>query len=102
VAAAIGETRHQWQDFRLALEADYGAENAARMACALTRDDPTNDCRVEPLAAARSGSASIDRTVVALTISGVLIGVLGVGILLFQLRRRRRTNRTPHAGADGV
>ena len=102
VAGAIVETRHQWQDFRLALEASYGAENASRMACALTRDDPTNDCRAQPQAAARSGSDSIDRTVVALTISGVLIGVLGVGILLLQVRRRRRTNRTPHAGADGV
>jgi hypothetical protein len=102
VVAAIVETRHQWQDFRFALETSYGPENASRMACALTRDDPTNDCRAESQAAARSGSASIDRTVVALTIFGLLIGVFGVGILLFQRRRPRRDNRTPHAGADDV
>jgi hypothetical protein len=102
VAAAIGETRHQWQDFRLALEADYGAGDAARMACALTRDNPTEDCRAQPQAAPRSGSDGIDGTAVALTFSGVLVGLLGVGILLFQVRRRRRANRTAHAGADGV
>lgn len=102
VAGAIVETRHQWQEFRLALEANYGAESASRMACALTRDDPTNDCRAQPQAAARNGSDSIDHTAVALTISGVLLGVLGVGILLFQVRRRRRANRTPHTDADGL
>jgi hypothetical protein len=95
VAAAIVETRHQWQD------TSYGAEDASRMACVLTRDDPTTDCRAQPQTAARNGPDSIDRTVGALTISGVLIGVLGVGILLFQVRRRRRAKRTAHTGADG-
>jgi hypothetical protein len=90
VAAAIVETRHQWQDFRLALETRYGAENASLMACALTRDDPTNNCRAQSQTAVTGGSDSTDRTVVALAISGVLIGVLGVGILLLQVRRRRR------------
>jgi len=85
VAAAMVETRHQWQDLRAALETSYGAQRASRMACALTRDDPLNDCRGRSRAAA------------ALAISGVLIGVLVVGILLFRVRRRRRldgTNRT--------
>ncbi|WP_246278861.1 CinY protein [Phytohabitans rumicis] len=86
VAGAMVETRHQWQDFRAALETSYGAQKGSLMACALTRDDPLNDCR------GRSRAAAV------LAISGVLIGVLGVGILLFQARRRRHlnvTNRSP-------
>jgi hypothetical protein len=75
---------------RLALETRYGAEDASLMACALTRDDPTNNCRAQSQTAVTGGSDSTDRTVVALAISGVLIGVLGVGILLLQVRRRRR------------
>jgi hypothetical protein len=91
VAGAIVETRHQWEDFRVALETSYGAEKASLMACALTRDDPSNDCR------SQSQATAIDeRTIVALAISG---GVLGVGILLFQMRRRRRANGTSRTGA---
>lgn len=74
VAGAMVETRHQWQDFRAALETSYGARKGSLMACALTRDDPLNDCR------GRSRAAAI------LAISGVLIGVLGIGLLLFQVR----------------
>jgi hypothetical protein len=78
VAGAMVETRHQWRDFRVALENDYGAAKGSLMACALTRDDPSKDCRA--------------RTFVVVTISGVLIGVIGVCALLFHLRRRRRAN----------
>jgi hypothetical protein len=95
VAAAIVETRHQWQDFRLALEISYGAEDASLMACALTRDDPTDNCPVQRQVAARGESDSTDRTA-AVAISAVLLVVLGVGILLLsQVRRRRRGNGTP-------
>jgi hypothetical protein len=87
VAAAIVETRHQWQDFRAALETSYGAEKASRMACALTRDDPTNDCPTPSQVAAADRPDNTERTVAA--ISAVLIVVLGVGILLFRIRRRR-------------
>src|SRR6266511_933938 len=80
VAGAIVETRHQWQEFRAALEANYGAEEASLMVCALTRDDPSNDC----------GSQS--RTA-ALVIGGVLCGVLAVGLLVFGVYRRRRAGR---------
>jgi hypothetical protein len=93
VAAAIVETRHQWQDFRVALESGYTATDASLMACALTHDDPTNDCRAQSPAAAGSGFDSNDHTV-ALAISGVFIGVLGAGILLLRARRRRRAQRT--------
>jgi hypothetical protein len=86
VAGAMVETRHQWQDFRAALETSYGARKGALMACALTHDDPLNDCR------GRS------RAVVVLAITGVLIGVLGIGLLLFQVRRRQRLDGTKRIG----
>jgi hypothetical protein len=77
VAGAVVETRHQWQEFRAALKADYGAEKASLIVCALTRDDPSNDC------------GSQTRTA-ALVIAGVLSGVLAVGLLVFGTYRRRR------------
>ena len=45
VTGAMVETRHQWQDLRAALEASYGEEKASLMVCALTHDDPLNDCQ---------------------------------------------------------
>jgi hypothetical protein len=86
VAGAMVETRHQWQDFRAALETSYGARKGSLMACALTHDDPLNDCR------GRS------RAAVVLAITGVLIGVLGIGLLLFQVRRRQRLDGTKRIG----
>lgn len=44
VAGAIAETQRQWQDFRSELSARYGEEKGALMVCALTHDDPVNDC----------------------------------------------------------
>jgi LPXTG-motif cell wall-anchored protein len=76
------ETRHQWQEFRGALQARYGIETATLMTCVLTHDDPLNDCPE------RSQSA------LALAIAGLLIIVLGAGVLLVYMRRRRRDNGT--------
>jgi len=45
VSAAITETRRQWNDFRAELSARYGADRAARMICAITRDDPVHECK---------------------------------------------------------
>lgn len=45
VSGAITETRRQWQDFRSELTARYGKDEGERMICALTHDDPVNDCR---------------------------------------------------------
>ena len=44
VTGAITETRRQWQDFQAELTARYGAKEAALMTCALTHDDPVDDC----------------------------------------------------------
>ena len=77
VAGAIVETRHQWQEFRAALEADYGRQQAALMICALTHDDPLNDCR-------RRSPMTI-----VLVVSAGLIGLFGAGFLVVRIRRRR-------------
>jgi hypothetical protein len=74
VAGAIDETRRQWQDFRAEMEDRYGAKKASLMVCALSHDDPVNDCR------GRGWTAAVA--------AGVLIGVLGVGIVLFGVHRR--------------
>ena len=76
VAGAIVETRHQWQDLRAALEAGYGRQKASLMICALTHDDPLNDCR-------RRSPATV---VVVISIG--LIGLVGAGFLLFRMRRQ--------------
>jgi hypothetical protein len=80
VAGAIEETRRQWRDFRAELQARYGAEKASLMVCALSHDDPVDDCR----------GGGLPTTVAA----GVLVGILGVGVVLLGLHwlvgRRRR------------
>jgi hypothetical protein len=77
VAGAEVETRHQWQDFRDELDATYGSQTASLIACALTHDDPVNGCPEE------------SRARLAIAISVILIGVLGAGILVVLVRRRR-------------
>ncbi len=78
VAGAIAESRRQWQDFRSELTSRYGDQKAALMICALTHDNPVDDCR--------------DRERV-----GPLLGLLAVGVvlaavgwILLRVRRRRR------------
>ncbi|WP_232344124.1 CinY protein [Actinoplanes awajinensis] len=77
VTGAIVETRHQWQEFRAALQAAYGRTRASLMICALTHDDPLNDCR-------RHSTVTV-----VLVISAGLIGLAGAGLLVFRIRRRR-------------
>jgi hypothetical protein len=84
VAGAVAETRHQWQELRDALEDSYGTTDASLMTCALTRDHPSIECRVD----------NIGSTAAALAVSGALIGVLAAGALWWQLRRRRRHARS--------
>jgi hypothetical protein len=80
VSGAITETQRQWQDFQSALADRYGQEEGALMVCALTHDDPVNDCH--------------DRNwvvvVVALLAGGIIIAA---GVLItVHLRRRRRAS----------
>ncbi|MEV4251821.1 hypothetical protein AB0J52_01490 [Spirillospora sp. NPDC049652] len=45
VALAITDTRRQWRDLVNALEQRYPNGKGTRMACAVTHDHPTKDCR---------------------------------------------------------
>src|SRR5688572_20101545 len=76
VAGAIEESRRQWQDLRAELVARYGEDDASVMICALTHDDPVDDCR----------SRGRERVLV-----GILAGavVLAVGVVLLHARHRR-------------
>ena len=78
VAGAIEETRRQWRDFQAELAGRYGEADAALMTCALTHDDPTDDCRTP-------GRVGI---VVGVLAGGVVLG--GVAVTLLRARRRRR------------
>jgi hypothetical protein len=71
VAGAIAETRRQWQDFRSELTDRYGKEQAEMMVCALTHDDPANDCPDRPWGQV-VGIALIVFFVVAASIAGIL------------------------------
>lgn len=44
VTLAIKESRRQWADFQADLAAAFGKQKAFLMICAMTRDDPVNDC----------------------------------------------------------
>ena len=85
VAGAIEETRRQWRISGSELTSRYGPEDATLMICALTGDDPIDDCR-------RPGRV------------GLVVGVLGGGVVLAGVavtllrRRRRRRGR----GGDGT
>ena len=76
VAGAIAETQRQWQDFQSELSARYGEEKGALMVCALTHDDPVDDCG--------------DRTSAAVIIGLLAVGIVLVGATLVIVRRRRR------------
>ena len=45
VSGAVVETRRQWQNLQAALSDRYGTVRGERIICALTHDDPVNDCR---------------------------------------------------------
>ncbi len=77
VAGAIIETRRQWQDFQSELRARYGDDDAGSMICALTHDDPVNDC---------GDRAGATRLFVGLAVAVVL---LAVAFMLLHVRRRR-------------
>ena len=77
VAGAIEETRRQWQDLRAELTARYGEDHASVMICALTHDDPVDDCR----------NRGWLRILVGIVAGAVVLVV--VGILLHARRRRR-------------
>ncbi|MEU8819713.1 CinY protein [Actinoplanes sp. NPDC048796] len=80
VAGAIAESRRQWQDFRTALSARYGADRSARMVCALVHDDPVNHCRDS-------------HPYLKLILIPVLVLVTGA-VLAWFLRRRMRPFRS--------
>ncbi|QLC23033.1 CinY protein [Parasphingopyxis sp. CP4] len=44
VLAAVEDSADKWATFRERLIATYGAQCAERMICAITHDDPTDDC----------------------------------------------------------
>jgi hypothetical protein len=79
VTGAIAETRRQWQDVQSELTARYGEERAKLMICALTRDDPVDDCR--------SGEWE-GRTIGALAV-GFAVAVAATILLVIRHRRRR-------------
>jgi hypothetical protein len=78
VAGAIVESRRQWQDLRSELTIRYGEKDAALMACALTHDDPVDDCRARGWILVFVGAAA---AIAALSV---------VPVMLFRARRRRR------------
>jgi len=78
VAGAIAETRRQWQDFQSELSARYGSEKGALMVCALTHDDPVNDCPERD----RAG------VVVGLILAAGIVLTAGI-LIIVQMRRRR-------------
>jgi hypothetical protein len=77
VAGAIEETRRQWRDLRAELTNRYGKEEAALMTCAVTHDDPVDDCR----------GHEDWRVMAGVLASGVVLGAVAVTL---GLRRRRR------------
>jgi hypothetical protein len=77
VEGAIRETRRQWRDLRAELRARYGADRAGTMTCALTHDDPVEDCQ-------GMGAATI--AVIAVIAATAVVTLAG---LLLASRRRR-------------
>lgn len=82
VTGAIEESRRQWEDFQSELQARYGVEQAAVMACALTHDDPVDGC-------AESGGNRMVLIVVAVGL-GALCLIAGSIVVI-----RRRSERQP-------
>jgi hypothetical protein len=78
VAGAVAESRRQWRDFRSELTDRYGKERAETMICALTHDDPVNDCP--------GGSPAAVVGIVLLAVAGIAT----VAALTLRARRRRK------------
>jgi hypothetical protein len=78
VSGAIAETRRQWQDLQAELTARYGKQKGELMICALTHDDPVNDCRGRDWA----------RVVGPLLVVGFALAAIATLVLL--VRRRRQ------------
>jgi len=78
VSGAIAETRRQWQDFQAELTARYGKQKGELMICALTHDDPVNDCRGRDWA----------RVVGPLLLVGFALAAIATTVFL--VRRRRQ------------
>jgi hypothetical protein len=76
VAGAVAETSRQWDDFQSELTARYGGEQGALMICALTHDDPVNDCRAGPSVG------------LLLVVGGIAVAAMATTLVL--VRRRRR------------
>lgn len=93
VAGATAETRRQWQDFRAALADRYGQDRAARMICALTRDDPVRQCN-RPMGAVDAGHRAPGRAagVGVMVVAGVAFALLA-GALVVRGRRRGGSGR---------
>lgn len=81
VTGAVEETRRQWQDFQAELVVTYGQRKAALMTCALTHDDPPNDCRDRGWIPVVAGSAAVAAALL---------------LILVALRWRRRRRATAH------
>ena len=81
VAGAVVETRRQWQDLQSELRDRYGTVRGERIICALSHDDPVNDCR----------DAGWSRVLGVLLIAAVVVAAaVGTIILLVRRRGRRR------------
>ena len=79
VSGAIAESRRQWRDFGSELIERYGRDKGERMICALTRDDPVNDCR----------GPGPGRLIVIVLIAGITVAAAAVILLLVRRHRRR-------------
>ena len=79
VAGAIAETQRQWRDFQSELSARYGEETGALMVCALTHDDPVEDCSDRPWTG----------VIVGLLLAACATLIAAVAIVVHGRRRRR-------------
>ena len=79
VTGAIVETQRQWSDFQSELSVRYGEEDAALMVCALTHDDPAEDCPGREWAGLLRG-----------LLLAVTAALLATVLIVVHRRRRRR------------